>query len=206
VLERLEQKRLRSRGIFGDFPEEVLKDPATLPPHDCRIVFRDVVRATDRRTMTTCLAPPRIFVIHIAPQLIFARGDERDVLYVLAVLNSLPYDWLLRRRVETHVTFGILNSLPVPEAPSGHARLSELAGRLSIVDERYDDFVRRAGIEPEPLDPGDRAEAEAEIDALVAHAYGLSEDDLRVIFEDFNEQALSAAQRELILAHFRGAA
>lgn len=206
VLERLQEKRLRSRGVFGGFAKEVLEDPSTLPPHDCRIVFRDVVRATDRRTMTACLAPPRIFAIHIAPQLVFECGDERDVLRVLAFLNSLPYDWLLRRRVETHVTFGILNAMPIPDSGEAGDRLAELAGRLSLLDQRYADFAARAGVDAvAPVTDDERAELEAEIDALVARAYGLDERDLHVIFEDFVEAALPPLQRELVLDRFGSA-
>ena len=47
---------------------------------------------------------------------------------------------------------------------------------------------------------------EAEIDALVARAYGLSEADLVLIFGDFVEAALPTAQRELILQSFRSPA
>jgi len=203
VLERLQQKRSRSRGVFGRLAREVLNDPSTLAPQDCRIVFRDVVRGNDTRTMRSCLAPPQVFAIHDAPQLIFERGDERDMLGVLAVLNSLPFDWLVRRRVETHVTFSILNSLPVPEANPHWDRLAELAGLLSLVDERYTHFARRAGIVPNPLSSDARADAEAEIDALVADAYGLDEDQLRILFRDFSERALDAERSDRILNHHR---
>ncbi|CAN5847579.1 hypothetical protein BH20GEM1_BH20GEM1_10220 [soil metagenome] len=204
VLERLQRKRLRSRGVFGEFPDELLQDPSSLPPRDCRIVFRDVVRATDRRTMKACLAPPRVFAIHKAPQLVWPRGAERDVIQVLAILNSLPYDWLVRRRVETTMAFGLLNALPVPDAGDSGDRLAALAGRLSCVDDRYAEFAERIGLdEVGPVEDDERAAIEAELDAIVARAYGLSEDDLRVILEDFNEQAVSAVQRERVLECFR---
>jgi hypothetical protein len=203
VLERLQRKRLGSHGVFTGFPTEVLEDPATLPAHDCRIVFRDVVRATDRRTMKACLAPPAVFAMEKSPQLVWRRGSERDAVTLLAVFNSLPFDWLTRRRVENKMAFGILNALPIPDPGRDGDRLAELAGRLSFVDDRYADFADRAGIDRWPLATEDRASAEAEIDALVAHAYGLGEDDLRVVLEDFNEQALAAAQRELVLEFFR---
>lgn len=207
VLERLQRKRLRSRAVFGGLSDEALADPRTLPPNDCRIVFRDVVRATDRRTMTACLAPQGIFAIHLAPQLVWSRGGPRDVAQLLAVLNSLPYDWLLRRRVETHVTFGILNALPICKAASAAPRLAELAGRLSCVDDRYADLAERLGLDGVgPVEGDERAAVEAEIDALVARAYGLSEEDLLVIFEDFNEHALPTEQRDRILERFRSTA
>ena len=204
ALERLASKRLDAKGAFDGFPATLLADVTTLAPNDCRIVFRDVVRATDRRTMKACLAPPHIFAIHDAPQLIWPRGDARDVTRLLAILNSLPFDWLLRRRVETHVTFGILNALPIPDAGNAGSRLVDLAGRLSCVDDRYADWARRIGLGGiGAVTEEGRRGMEAEIDAIVAHAYGLQEQDLALIFEDFVEAALPTSQRELIVQSFR---
>lgn len=172
-------------------------------PHDCRIVFRDVVRATDRRTMKACLTPPRIFAMEKSPQLAQVEGTERDVFALLGVLNSIPFDWIVRRRVENKMSFGILNSLPIPEIPD---RVAEVAGRLSCVDKRYADFAARARIEWGPLPPEERAELEAEIDALVAHAYGLTREQLEVVFADFVEAAVPESYRERVRAHYDEAA
>ena len=206
ALERLQQKRLRSHGTFSDLPPNVLDDPSTLSAYGCRIVFRDVVRATDTRTMRSCLAPPKVFAIHKAPQLVWLRGNQKQMLFVLAVLNSLPFDWLVRRRVETTMSFGLLNSLPVPDGGKHTERLAALAGRLSCRDERYEELASLIEVECGPLAESHMCELEAEIDALVARAYRLSEDDLTVIFADFNENAVSASQRARIVDHFRHAA
>jgi hypothetical protein len=153
--------------------------------------------------MIACLAPPNVFVLEHAPQLSWTRGDERDVVRLLGVLNSLSFDWLLRRRVETHVTFSILNPLPIPVVAD---RVAGLAGRLSCVDERYADFAARAGVESGPLPAGERAALEAEIDALVAHAYGLTRAQLETIFADFVEAAVPESYRERVRAHYDAAA
>ena len=42
------------------------------------------------------------------------------------------------------------------------------------------------------------SEMRKEIDALVAHAYGLTEDELRFVFMDFSENAESPAYRKLV--------
>jgi hypothetical protein len=168
-------------------------------PRDCRVIFRNVVRATDRRTMTACLTPPCVYVLEHAPQLYWPRGNEHDQLGLLGVLNSIPFDWILRRRVETHVTHGLLNSLPVPEISR---RIAELSGRLSCVDERYADYAFRAGVECGPLPPEERAELEAEIDALVAHAYGLTREQLETVFADFVEAAVPEVYRQRVREHF----
>ena len=43
----------------------------------------------------------------------------------------------------------------------------------------------------------------AEIDALVARAYGLTEDELSFIFTDFTENAVSPAYRHLVVEKFK---
>ena len=44
----------------------------------------------------------------------------------------------------------------------------------------------------------------AEIDALVAHAYDLTADELRFIFTDFTENAVPQVYRNLVLEKFEG--
>ena len=44
----------------------------------------------------------------------------------------------------------------------------------------------------------------AEIDALAARAYGLTEDELCFIFTDFTENAVSPAYRRLVMEKFEG--
>jgi hypothetical protein len=205
VLARLEEKRRSSQGVFGEFERSVVDDPSTLPPLDCRVVFRDVTKAMNTRSMVVCLAPPKVFAIHDAPQLVWPRGDDRDVLYVLGVLNSLPFDWVVRRRVDAHVTFGILNAVPFPNGDKHASRIASLAGRLSCIDDRYSEFAQRSGVDSGPLSELERKEAEAEIDGLVADAYTLGERELRTVFRDFSDRALDSDQEERILAHYRAA-
>ena len=81
--------------------------------------------------------------------------------------------------------FFILDMLcfpPVENAPWEH--IGKLAAGLSCVDERFADFAKAAGVEAGPLKE-DRNLIRAEIDALVAHVYGLDEADLYTIFNDF---------------------
>ena len=54
-----------------------------------------------------------------------------------------------------------------------------------------------------PLLPEQRDELRAEIDALVAHGYGLTADDLEVVFDDFTLAAVPAAYRDLVRDAYR---
>jgi hypothetical protein len=198
VLARLQTKRENGRGVFAGFDPAWIQDTSTLPALGCRVVFRDVVRATDRRSMKACLAPPNVFAIHDAPQLVWPRGDSLDEMALLGVLNSIAFDWLLRRRVETHVTFSIINALPVPEL-ADRDHIARLAGRLSCIDDRYADYAARLGIEHGPLDDDARSALEAEIDARVARAYGLTGADFEIVLSDFVEAAIPTEYRERVL-------
>ena len=77
-----------------------------------------------------------------------------------------------------------------------------MAARLSCVDERFAEFAAEAGVDYGPLTDAERNDKRAEIDALVAHAYGLTEDELRFIFTDFTENAVPLVYREKVLEWF----
>lgn len=196
VLSHLQEKRensakyMGSRSAFSAFSEEWVKDPETQPALSPRIVFRDVARSTDTRTVIASLIPANIFLTHKAPYLLWPKGDEADQAYLLGVLCSIPLDWYARRFVETNVTYGIFNSFRVPK-PGRENRLRqravELSGRLAAVDDRYAEWAHAVGVDYGPLDEGTKQEKIYELDAVVAHLYGLTRDHVEVIFETFHD-------------------
>ena len=124
---------------------------------------------------------------------------------VLGAINSLPFDWMARRYVETNLNYFILNMLTFPPRDNTPwQRIGELAARLSCVDRRFAKFAAEAGVECGPLTDGQQNDMRAEVDALVARAYGLTEDELRFIFTDFTENAISPAHRRQVLEKFEG--
>ena len=203
IVEFLQAKRSKSRVFRSLFPKKVLEDPKTLPMYSARIAFRDVTNRTNTRTVLACLIPPRTPLTHTAPNLVINEYPAVAQAYILAVMNSLSFDWLARRYVETHLTYFILNSLTFPLSQNTPwKRIGALAARLSCVDERFAEFAANAGVACGPLTDAQRHDMRAEIDALVARAYGLTEDELRFIYTDFTENAISAAYRELVLKKF----
>ncbi len=73
------------------------------------------------------------------------------------------------------------------------------------MDERTPTSPHVSGVDWGPLPTDERAELEAEIDALVAHAYGLTREQLEVVFADFVEAAVPDAYRERVRAHYDAA-
>ena len=74
------------------------------------------------------------------------------------------------------------------------------------MDDRFSEFAKDASVECGPLTDAENADMRAEIDALVAHAYDLTADELRFMFTDFTENAVSPAYRSLVMEKFEESA
>jgi hypothetical protein len=168
-----------------------------------RVAFRDVSRATDSRTVRAALIPPATYLTNKAPYLAFLEDDPRAEAACLAFLDSLVFDWQARRFVETNLNFFILEGLRLPELTDADvSALATPAARLSCPDERFADFAAATGVEVGLLPDDERAALRAEIDALVARAYGLTAEELEVVFADFTLGAVPADYRQLVRDRF----
>lgn len=170
-----------------------------------RVAFRDVSRATDSRTVRACLIPPETFLVNSAPYLGFLEDEPIREAACLALMNSVPFDWQSRRFVETHLNFFVLELLKVPSLTEEMVKeLGIRAARLSAVDDRFADFADACGVKVGTLGPEEGLRLRAEIDALVAKAWDLDADDLKLMFEDFpnTEAGVSETYRREILDAF----
>lgn len=188
---RLRGSRLEASPFFAfrSLPK-VIMNRSSLPCQSARIAIRRVTNRTNQRTILAALVPPKVFLADQASCLLWPRGLKSDVAYVLGVLCSLPLDWYARRFVETDVRMHIVRPLPIPrrgESTSLRRRVSEVSARLAAVDDRFGDWAREVGVECGPVDEEMRFALICELDAVVAHLYGLEESHLRHIFETFHE-------------------
>ena len=203
---RLSQRRTRT-SAFAEQDESVADDPATLPCLNLRIAFRDVARSTDTRTLIAALIPGGRVLVHKAPYLLQIEGTVADETYVLGVLSSMPCDWQSRRTIELVMSFGQFNQLSIPDPGEGHPvrdRVVEIAGRLAAVDERFGEWAAEVGVPVGSAnDEATKQDLICELDACVAHLYGLDEDDLAVVYETFSETVDYSERHAAVLAHFR---
>ena len=166
-----------------------------------------MTRASDLRTVRAALVPGKVVLVNQAPYLLFVEGTARDEAYLLGVLSSMILDWYARRVVELHINFYLLNNFPIPEHYDDDpvaARVVTIAGRLAAVDDRYADWAAEVGVEVGTVtDKGTREDLACELDACVAHLYGLDEEDIAVIYETFHTGADYSQHRERVLEHFR---
>ena len=208
--EWIQSKRWRARkpskrSAHGEFRPSHLKDMSTLACRRPRIAFGDIARATDSRTITACLLPPDIFLSHLAPYFLWPRGDECDQAFLLGVLSSIPLDWYARRFVELHVTYYVINPFPIPrpsrENPAWQ-RIVALAGRLASPDERFAEWAEAVGVPFGPIDDAEKDDMIHELDAVVAHLYGLNEPQLVHVFETFHEGWDYQVRLDGVLRHY----
>jgi hypothetical protein len=193
------------RSAFAEFSEEWVRDPDTLACLRPRVAFRHVTQRTNRRTICASLVPPETFLTNAAPYFLWPEGDERDEAYLLGVLNAIPFDWYARLFVEANVNYHILNSLRVPRPGRESAlrrRVEEIAGRLAARDERYAGWADTVGVEWGSLGGCEEMELVRELDAVVAHLFGLSREDLAVVFETFHRNWDHEERLEDVLERF----
>lgn len=209
VLLALQSKRLRqqrlARSAFSEFSAVWAGDPGTLPCLRPRITFRDISRSTDSRTVIAALVPGQVFLTHLDPYLLWPDGDEVDEAYLLGVLCSIPLDWYARRVVENHVSYQLLNAFPVPRPGRNdphHGRVAEIAGRLAAVDDRYAEWASAVGVPVGSVSDAEKSELIPELDALVAHLYGLHRVDVVHIFETFHRGWNHGPRLEKVLGYF----
>jgi hypothetical protein len=203
---RLRSGKSRRDSAHAEFSPAHRQNKATLACNYARIAFRDVTRATDSRTARACLVPPRVFIGNQAPYLLWPRGDERDQAFLLGVLSSIPLDWYARRFVETHLNYFVFNPLPVPRPPRDDKRWQRavaLAGRLAAADKRFAAWAKAVGVEHGALEDGQKQDMIAELDAVVAHLYRLTEKQLVHRFETFHEGWDHEPRLKAVLKHHR---
>lgn len=212
-MDHLLDKRFRGRGRrnsvwfdFSDRPPKWFADKETLPCYSPRIAFKDVVRNTDTRTTKVGLIPSCAFVTNAAPYFLWIRGDANDVAYLLGVLSSIPFDWYARRFVELHMNFHILNACPIPRPGRDDPRWQRvvaIAGRLACPDDRFAEWADAVGVECGPVPQPKKEQMIFELDAVVAHLYGLTEDHVKHIFETFHEGWDYHARLDAVLRHYQ---
>ena len=188
VQEYIMSKRQKAprRSAHAEFSLAHRGNRNTLPCLAPRIAFRDISNSVDRRTVTACLIPPQVFVTNKGPYFLWPRGDEKDQAFLLGVLSSICLDWYARRFVKTNLNFFILNPFPVPRPSRDDLtwkQVVSIAARLACPDERFAQWADSAGVAYGPIQPDEKKEMMYQLDALIAHLYGINERQLIHIFE-----------------------
>jgi hypothetical protein len=155
-----------------------------------RIAFRTTARNTDTRTSIVCLIPPETATVNMATVLFRRDGNAKTDAFLLGVMSSRIYDWVIRRWIDSTFSITLFNNMPLP----GHALGTKIgdaavqqSARLAAVDLRYTKWAEECGVEVGSVKTEEeKNELICELDALVALAYGLSAEDVTLIMKTFH--------------------
>ncbi len=149
-----------------------------------RLAYRDVASASNRLTLIAAILPAGVVSTHT---LFCVKTDvDLEIQYFLCgVFNSFVANYLVRLRVNTHVTVSIVERLPVPRPPRDSiqfAQIVELSHTLAHA-------------------PGDTGAA-ARLHASVAAMYGFNDGEFRHVLDSF--PLVPVAERAAALAQLTG--
>ncbi|MBX3351828.1 MAG: Eco57I restriction-modification methylase domain-containing protein [Phycisphaeraceae bacterium] len=161
-----------------------------------RLGFRDIAANTNERTMVSTVIPPAFHGNKI-PTVCPLTDDDRKVitdaeqLFLAAVFNSFPVDFVIRMKVTTTLNFFYVYQIPVPrltEKDTAFAPIVERAARLICTTPEFDNLAMEVGLKGHQqgvTDQVERARLRAELDGLIAHLYGLTEEEFAHILTTF---------------------
>jgi hypothetical protein len=183
--------------------DEVL-DSLSLDSDAYRVGFRKYARNTDERTLIAAVVPPNVFLgesftVHRAFRDIFPDCKHSEeltltgsqTLFIVAALNSYVVDWFLRLRVSSTINMFYVEQLPVPRLTKkdpAFAPIVERAAKLTCTTPEFDALAKEVGLGSHAngeTNPEMRFALRAEIDGLVAHLYGLTEEEFVHVLKSF---------------------
>lgn len=173
--------------------------------HHWNIAYRGISKSTEVRTFIISAIPDTDFVgVGNSSTLLFEERGAMPGAILLGILSSLPFDYVVRQKlggnnVSTFIVkqFPVLAPDQIPDVIKWEMakRVIELtyfnhdmdawAEELweEMTDEQRKEMPTVGKKEPFIFAPNRRAVLQAELDAIVAHLYGLTTDELRYILD-----------------------
>lgn len=174
------------------------------------IVFRDVARATDERTGIFTILP-KAAIANNAPCILFNNKNSVHLICLLSNVNAMPVDFITRQKVGgIHLNFFIVEQFPIiPIELYDFNSIDKIVpSAIELIYTAWDlkpfaeDILKEIGPEkwnewfpenplvdgvPQPFrwDEERRLQLRCELDAVYAHLYGISKDDLDYILGTF---------------------
>lgn len=143
-----------------------------------RAGFCDIAGQTNERSMMASLIPPKTVCGNKVPTITFPNdlAPNRLILWI-GIVNSFPFDWMLRRVLTTTVNYFLLLSLYLPRLEP-----DDLPGRYIF---KSVETLHKMNFGSIKFNNWKNAELRANIDIAVLTSYGLGYEELVVMLNDF---------------------
>jgi len=155
-----------------------------------RFAYRSIARSTDSRTFIGTILPKNVVCGH-SLNVALPIQDNRYTLFICATLNSLFFDFALRQQVSANLTMFFIYQTPVPRLTSGDKYFWDIvqrAAKLICTAPEFDGLAQEVGLNSHRegvTDETERAQLRGELDAIIAHLYGLTEAEFAYILTTF---------------------
>ncbi len=179
-----------------------------------RLGYRAIGRTTDQRALIATILPAHSFAgnsLIISRCFLPADGseliDDSQLLFTTSMMNSFIADYFIGQKISANLNMFYIYQLPVPrltEQGPVFRMLVERAARLICTTDEYKELWESVmphspwSLSVAATDPAERAALRAEIDGLVAHLYGLTEEEFAHVLATFPlvEQSVKNAAME----------
>ena len=239
---RVNPENIANPYLSGEVTETQHADPSFLPnsihwvpaesisrifPESMRwtIAYRRISNPTNERTMIAAIGPYAGYEMNANNIHLPSRNRSATCCCIVANLNSVPLDYVVRRKMQgTTLNWFIIEQLPVI-APADYERqlgnktardmVRDHVLRLTYTAHDMAPFARDLGYEGPPFvwDEEERGHLRARLDALYFHLYGLSREDAAYVLDTFpivrrqDEAAFGSYRtKDLILAYMNALA
>ena len=166
--------------------------------HSWQLCIRKVSNSTNERTCIVSFIPRNVGVGESIHYLNPSKSTLQACIF-MGMLNSIPFDYVVRQKMGgSNMSNYIISQLPVltPEQVSSSGMEKDIVERVvrlcwfnhdldEWMDELRDECPLEYDLPIEPViwDNSQRAVWQAELDAIFAHLFGLSTEDLRYILD-----------------------
>lgn len=183
---------------FGDGTTLDLDD-VPMPFDEYRIAYRDIANSQNERTVIASIIPPGVLCLNTihtihpydwrrqeqtgttTPDELFRSTYSLEELFcLLGVLNSIPFDYLMRTKVETHLSDYLVKESQAPRLTDNDPWFDliwQSAAQLNCYGESFDLLRGDLNITPKHNE-GERRTTQATIDAAAFRAYGFEDIDV----------------------------
>jgi len=156
-----------------------------------RLAYRAIASSTNERALIATILPRNIFCPHSMnlESVIESTISQETRFLLTALFNSFILDWLLRQKVSANLSMFYIYQLPIPRLGIKDKWFKEIVERASGLICTTDEFEElRKELEEQGFEiegNKSREQLRAELDAIVATIYGLSEEELKHILSTF---------------------
>ena len=159
-----------------------------------RLGFRDVTATTNMRSTIATIIPKNVFAGNTLPVHVPTANkspSSSELLYITTVFDSFVFDWFIRQKITNHLNFFYIFQMPVPRLSTQDRFFEPIvkrAAKLICITPDFDDLANEVGLGSHKngvTDPRERMHLRAELDGMIAHLYGLTEEEFAHILFTF---------------------